>query len=139
MRVFFSVTWVKWKQSVFSITLSYSSAFYSLFLPFFFLELSKFKYGKFFVRHSASISKFKWFEQPCIHLTQHLALFSKKVFHKNSLIVACCTFGLLEIRTLTPNRLTNINNDNLKLLDNNRNRLQGFIKQKLSLSIVVAF
>ena len=63
---FFSVIWVKWKQSVCSITLPYSSTFYSLFLPFFVLEIFKFKYDKFFVRHSASISKFEWSEQPCV-------------------------------------------------------------------------
>ena len=47
-----------------SIALLYSSIFYSLFLPFFVLEIFKFKYDKVFVRHSASISKFEWFEQP---------------------------------------------------------------------------
>ena len=62
---FLSVIWVKWKQSVCSITLLYSSTFYSLLLPFFVLEIFKFKYDKVFVRHSASISKFEWFEQPC--------------------------------------------------------------------------
>ena len=34
-------------------------------LSFFILEIFKFKYDKVFVRHSASISKFEWFEQPC--------------------------------------------------------------------------
>ena len=43
--------------------LLYTSTFDSLFLPFFVLVIFKFKYGKFFVRHSATISKFKWFEQ----------------------------------------------------------------------------
>ena len=38
----------------------YSSTFYSLFLPFFVLEIFKFKYNKVFIRHSASISKFEW-------------------------------------------------------------------------------
>ena len=38
---------------------------YRLFISFFVLEIFKFKYGKFFVRPSASISKFKWFEQLC--------------------------------------------------------------------------
>ena len=37
----------------------YSTTFYSLLLPFFALEIFKFKYGKVFVRHSASISKLK--------------------------------------------------------------------------------
>ena len=60
---FLLVTWVIWKQSVCSIILPYSCTFYSLFLPFFVLEIFKFKYDRFFVRHSASISKFQWFEQ----------------------------------------------------------------------------
>ena len=60
---FLSVIWVKWKQSVCSITLLYSSTFYSLFLAFFVLEIFKFKYDKVFVRYSASISKFEWSEQ----------------------------------------------------------------------------
>ena len=62
---FLLVIWIKWKWPVCSITLLYSSTFYSLFLPFFVLEIFKFKYDKVFVRHSASISKFEWFEQPC--------------------------------------------------------------------------
>ena len=33
-------------------------------VPFFVLEIFKFKYGKFFIKNAASISKFKWFEQP---------------------------------------------------------------------------
>ena len=61
---FFSVIWVKWKQSVCCITLLYFSTFYSLFLPLFALEIFKFKYDKVFLRHSVSISKFEWFEQP---------------------------------------------------------------------------
>ena len=39
-----------------SITLFYYSTFYSLFLPYFVLEIFKFKYDKVFVEHSASIS-----------------------------------------------------------------------------------
>ena len=46
-----------------TITLLYSSTFYSLFLPFFVLEIFKFKYGTVFIRYSASISKFEWFKQ----------------------------------------------------------------------------
>ena len=37
----------------------YSSTFYSLFLPFFVLEIFKLKYDKVFVRYSAYISKFE--------------------------------------------------------------------------------
>ena len=43
------------KQSVSSITLPCFSTFYSFLLPFFVLEIFKFKHDKFFVRHSASI------------------------------------------------------------------------------------
>ena len=46
----------------------YSSTFYSLFLRFFVLEIFKFKYDKFFARHSASNSKFECFEQPWLHV-----------------------------------------------------------------------
>ena len=41
-----------------------------------------------------------------------------------------CTFGNLEIRTLKPNRFKNKFSDTLKLLDQNFNHQQGFIKQK---------
>ena len=55
--------WNENSQYVCFITLVYSSTFYSLFLSFFVLEIFKFKYDKVFVGHSASISKFQWFEQ----------------------------------------------------------------------------
>ena len=61
---FLSVIWVKWKQTVCSITVSCSKTLYSLFLHFFVLEIFKFKYDNFYIRDFASISKFKWFEQP---------------------------------------------------------------------------
>ena len=61
---FLLVIWAKWKQSVYSVIL-YSSTLYSLSLPFFVLEIFKFKYDRFFIRHSVSISKFEWSEQPC--------------------------------------------------------------------------
>ena len=61
---FLSVIQVKWTQSVCYIIRLYSSTFYGLFLPFFVLKIFKFKY----VRHSASISKFEWLEQPWILL-----------------------------------------------------------------------
>ena len=64
---FLLVIWVKWKQSVCSITLLYSSTFYSWFLTFFVLEIFKFKYDTFFVRNSAATSKFNWSEQPWCH------------------------------------------------------------------------
>ena len=57
------ISYLSKMRIVCSITLLYSSTFYSLFLPFFVLEIFKFKYDKVFVRHSAFIPKFEWFEQ----------------------------------------------------------------------------
>ena len=51
-------------------------------------------------------------------------------FHENPLIMTYCTFGNLEIRTLKLNRFKNQSSDTLKLLDQNFNHQQGFIKQK---------
>ena len=51
-------------------------------------------------------------------------------FHENSLSVACCTFGMLEIRTLTPNRITNQSSETLNILGHNCNHQQGFVKQR---------
>ena len=52
-------------------------------------------------------------------------------FHKNSLIVTCCTFGRFEIWILTPNRFKNQTNDTLKLPGHNYNHQGGFLKQKI--------
>ena len=52
-------------------------------------------------------------------------------FHKNSLIVTCCTFVRFKIQTLTPNRLKNQTNDTLKLLGHNYNHQRGSLKQKI--------
>ena len=38
------------------------------------------------------------------YFAQNIVLSNTGAFHKNSLIVACCTFGVLEIRLSTPNR-----------------------------------
>ena len=51
------------------------------------------------------------------------------IFHKNFLHAAC--FDNLEIRTLTPSRSKNETNDNLKLLGDNPNHVQRFVKQKI--------
>ena len=62
---FSSAIWVKWKQPVCSIIILHSSTFCSLFLLFFVLKIF-YKFDKFFVRYSASISIFKcWFKQLC--------------------------------------------------------------------------
>ena len=50
-----------------------------------------------------------------------IVLSSTRAFHKIFVIYACCTFGKLEIRTLTPSRFKNQTNDTLKLLDCNCN------------------
>ena len=44
--------------------------------------------------------------------------------------MTCSTLGNLEIRTLKLNRFKNQSSDTLKLLDQNCNHQQGFIKQK---------
>ena len=54
------ITYLSEMKTVCSIILLYSSTFYILFLTFFILEIFKFfKYDKFYVRHSASISNLK--------------------------------------------------------------------------------
>ena len=79
-----------------------------------------------------------WVECICVHSSPITHLFDQKKsglsisahFHKNSLIVTCCTFGRFEIRTLTPNRFKNQTNDTLTLLGHNYNHQRGFLKQK---------
>ena len=44
--------------------------------------------------------------------------------------MTCCTLGNLKIRTLKPYRFKNQSIDILKLLDQNYNHQQGFIKQE---------
>ena len=69
------------------------------------------------------------------HFTQHLTLSSKEVFHKKPLTVTCCTFGKLEIRTLTPTRLKNQAINILKLLVHDFSYQQVFFLKKLMPSI----
>ena len=91
LQVFFS--YLSEMKTICSITLPYSSTFYRLFLPFFVLEIFKFKYNKFFVRHSASISKFEWSEQLCSHPFNSQNLLSvTKVFCQCSLTLFCGIF-----------------------------------------------
>ena len=59
------------------------------------------------------------------------ALFCIIFFHENSLIMACCTFGELEIRSLTPNRFKSQPNDTFELLDYNYNHKQGYVTLKI--------
>ena len=47
------------KTVICPITLPCFNTFYSLFIPFFVLEIFKFKYGQFFCQNSISISKFE--------------------------------------------------------------------------------
>ena len=78
-----------------------------------------------------------WIECICVHSSPIIHLFDcKKLalsitvgFHKNSLIVACCTFGRFKFRTLTPSRFKNQTNDTFKLLCHNYNHQQGFGKK----------
>ena len=59
------------------------------------------------------------------------ALSCTVAFHENSQGVACCSFGMLEIRILTPSRFKNQTNDTFKVPSYNCNHQQGFLKQKL--------
>ena len=83
---FLLVIWVKWKQSVCSITLLYSSTFYSLFLPFFNLEIFKLKYDTFFVRNSAAISIFNWFEQLWVSVNKNWKITEGQLYSNQSLV-----------------------------------------------------
>ena len=65
------------------------------------------------------------------YFTQKFALSYAGFFHKNSLIVTCCTFSRFEIRTLTPNRLKNQTDDTLTLLGHNYNHQRGNRRQKI--------
>ena len=49
---------------------------------------------------------------------------------ENSWSVACCTFSMLEVRTLTPNRFKNQSSDTLNILGHNCNHQQEFVKQR---------
>ena len=73
---FFSVIWMKWKQSVCSITLPYSSTFYSLFLPFFFffffVVIFKFKYDKFFCQTISFHFQIRMIWTAVVFLLKHL-------------------------------------------------------------------
>ena len=97
------VIWVKWKQSVCSITLLCSSTFYSLFLPFFVQEIFKFKYGKFFIKNSASISKFGLFFEPAgiFHFfTLSLEILDKTKLHLHKIVLDPLEIPRLKMKTL---------------------------------------
>ena len=79
LRVFISYLSEIKTGAVCSITLLYSSAFYRLFLPFFVLEIFKFKYDTFFIRNSAAISKFDWFEQPYFKVVCRVQIWKKNI------------------------------------------------------------
>ena len=123
-----SVTWAKWKQSICSVTLPCSSTFYSLFILFFVLEIFEFKCRNFFVRHSASISKFKWFEQLWINLFFGLHLLWHKKWSR--LVGKRKKFGFFEKKHTYASRLPNMLVLTHVLL-NRCNRLPTIIKIKL--------
>ena len=54
-----------------------------------------------------------------------------ETFSRKLPIMTCCTCGNLKIRTLKPSRFKNQSSDTLKLLDQNGNHQDGFIKQKI--------
>ena len=74
----------------------------------------------------------------CVHnititklfFTEKFALSYTVAFYKNSLSVACCAFGVLEVRTITPNRFKNQSSGTWKILAHNCNHQKGLVKQK---------
>ena len=44
--------------------------------------------------------------------------------------MACCTFGVLEVITITPNRFKKQSSGTLKILAHNCNHQKGLVKQK---------
>ena len=44
--------------------------------------------------------------------------------------MACCTFGVLEVITITPNRFEKQSSGTLKILAHNCNHQKGLVKQK---------
>ena len=57
-------------------------------------------------------------------------------FDKNSLCVACCTFNVLEVRTIPPNRFKNQSGGTLEKLAHGCNRQQGLVKQKNVICVI---
>ena len=80
-----------------------------------------------------------WMKYLCVHSSSiiHLSTTKKLApsisvgFHKNSLIVVCCTFDRFKFRTLIPSRFKNQTNDTSKPLGYNWNHQQAFLKQKI--------
>ena len=68
---------------------------------------------------------------PTFLITKKSGLSISAHFHKNSLIVTCCTFVKFKIWTLTPNTFKNQTNDTLKLLGHNYNHERGSLTQKI--------
>ena len=64
------------------------------------------------------------------YFTQQFALFYAGAFHKNPLSMACGTFNVLEVRTITPSRFKNQSGGTLEILAHNCNHQQGLVKQK---------
>ena len=58
-------------------------------------------------------------------------------FHKNSLCMACCTFNVLEVRTITPNRFKNQSCGTLKILAHIPTINKGLLNEKMLFSIIV--
>ena len=62
------------------------------------------------------------------YFTQKFMLSYAGVFHKNSLSVPCCTFNVLEVRTITPNTFKNQSGGTLKILAHHCNHQQELVK-----------
>ena len=74
-----------------------------------------------------------------LFLTQLFALSYVEAFHENSHRVACCTFSVLEVRSVTQNGFKIQSSETLKILAQNCNHEQELVKHKLLLSTIVVF
>ena len=86
-----------------------------------------------------------WIECICVHCSLIIHLFDQKKlflsisvgFHKNSLVLACCSFDRFKFRTFTPSRFKNQTNGTFKLFATIATFNKGLVDKNLLLSIVV--
>ena len=93
-------------------------------IKYYLIRYSGFNLGKPYL-YNRCYSKLEqhWIKCLCVNSSPIIYLFDdKKVtfsisagFHKNSLVVVCCTFGKFKIKTLTPSRFKNQIHDKFKL------------------------
>ena len=92
----------------------------------------KIKYGNVFQEKSTRFRISRYVSTidllPSFYFTEKFMLSYAGVFHKNSLSVPCCTFNVLEVRTITPNTFKNQSGGTLKIFAHHCNHQQGLVK-----------